>query len=252
MRWILPLTLLVACAPTSKESAVASMPAAPSSAPAPRATASDEARADVPANINERWLTVDGKDAAASLERDGREVYEARDAILAALRLQPGQAVADVGAGSGLFTRLFSDAVGATGTVYAVDIAEKLLAHIAAQARQTGRTNIRTVLGSAQTTGLAAGSVDLVFVSDTYHHFEYPQAMLRSIRAALRPEGQLVVIDFERIEGQTEAWIMKHVRAGREVVIGEIEAAGFRRARTVDLPQLEENYFVVFQKSGPS
>ena len=148
---------------------------------------------------------------------------------MATLALAPGQAVADIGAGSGLFTRLFADAVGPTGTVYAVDIAQKLLTHIDEQAKKTGRTNIRTVLGTDRTTNLGAASVDVVFISDTYHHFEYPQATMRSIRAALRPDGQLVIIDFERIEGQSSDWILNHVRAGQAEVIREIETAGFRR-----------------------
>ena len=182
------------------------------------------------------------------LERDGREVYAARDQILAALALQPGQNVADVGAGSGLFTRLFAKAVGPTGTVYAVDIGEKLLAHIDAEAKAAGQTNIRTVLGTAHTTSLPSTTIDVVFISDTYHHFEYPEAMLASIKTALKAGGKLVIIDFKRVEGESSDWILKHVRAGQTTVVGEVEAAGFQQLDTVEVPGLAQNYFVVFAK----
>ena len=132
--------------------------------------------------------------------------------------------------------------------VYAVDIAEKLLAYIAAEAQSGGQTQIETVLGTARSTNLPQTSVDLIFVSDTYHHFEYPAAMLDSMRTALRPEGKLVIIDFERIEGQSSDWILGHVRAGQAEVVGEIEAAGFRKVKNVQIDGLEQNYFVVFEK----
>ena len=211
-----------------------------------------ERRADVPDGINDGWIERNGEQAAQSLERETREVFAARHEIVSALNLKSGQSIADIGAGSGLFTRLFSDAVGSQGAVYAVDIGEKMLEYIAEQARATGRKNIETILGTATSTRLAPDTVDLVFVSDTYHHFEYPQAMLASIRAALRTNGRLAIIDFYRIEGTSPGWIMQHVRAGREVVIREIEAAGFRQVEDIALDGLKENYFVMFEKSAPA
>lgn len=220
--------------------------AGPDRTGAPKA---DPERADVSPTINESWLNTSGPAAAGRLERDGREVFEARDAILAALKLQPGQSVADVGAGSGLFTRLFSEAVGPRGRVYAVDISKPLLEYIDAEAQKAKLDNIETILGTARSSELPAGSVDLVFVSDSYHHFEYPQAMLESMRAALRPRGRMVIIDFKRIDGESSEWIIEHVRAGESTVVAEIEAAGFKRVERLTLEALEENYFVVFEKT---
>ncbi len=256
--WSIPVWMsLVACVSAvndgaTKEAPVpVSRPAPPAAAPAATpATASP--RADVPDDINDGWIAREGEAAARTLERDGREVYAARAAIMAAIGVESGQAVADVGSGSGLFTRLFSDAVGPTGTVYAVDIGEKMLAYIAEKAKETGRTNIKTVLGTAYSTRLPPASVDLVFISDTYHHFEYPQDMMRSIRRALRPDGRVVLIDFIRIEGTSPSWILGHVRAGQEVFEREIQNEGFSKTQTVELDQLVENYFVVFKKSAPA
>ena len=87
-------------------------------------------------------------------ESDDREVFAKRHEIVAALGLRPGMAVADVGAGTGLFTRLFAEKVGKTGKVYAVDIAPRFLAHIAAEAKKHGQTQVVTVQGSQESTNL--------------------------------------------------------------------------------------------------
>ena len=70
--------------------------------------------------------------------------------------------------------------------------------------------------------------------------------MLRSIRRALKPGGRFVVVDFDRIPGVTREWLMGHIRAGKDVFVSEIEAAGFRVDEEVDIPGFEENYCVRF------
>jgi ubiquinone/menaquinone biosynthesis C-methylase UbiE len=183
-------------------------------------------------------------------EGESREVFEKRKATVAACNVKPGMSVADVGAGTGLFTRLFAHAVGKSGTVYAVDISPKFLAYIAESAKKHGVANIRTVRGTDTSAELPAKSADLVFVCDTYHHFEYPQRMLASIRKALKPGGRLVVIDFVRVPGKSSDWTLKHVRAGQEQVEKEIAGAGFKKVNEVK-KLLKENYFVVFEKAEP-
>ena len=87
-----------------------------------------------------------------------------------------------------------------------------------------------------------------MFVCDTYHHFTYPRTELASLHRALRPGGRLVVVDFERVEGVSSDWVLEHVRAGKEAVRAEIEAAGFT---FLDQPAtgLEENYCVRFRRA---
>ena len=96
---------------------------------------------------------------------------------------------------------------------------------------------------------LPANSVDLVFLCDTYHHFEFPKTSLASIDKALRPGGRLVLIDFERIEGKSRKWLMGHVRAGKEIFRAEIQDAGFRLVEDKQIEGFKENYFLVFTKS---
>ncbi len=185
-------------------------------------------------------------------EREGREVYDHRDAIITALALTPGAAVADIGAGTGLFTILLARAVGPKGHVYAVDLMPHFLEHINAQAEEQGLAGlITTVQAEERSSALAAGSVDVVFTSDAYHHIEFPRAYLASIHAGLRPGGLLYVIDYDRVEGESDAWLLEHVRAGKQVVVGEIESAGFALEGEVALADgaLKENYFLRFRRS---
>jgi predicted methyltransferase len=159
-------------------------------------------------------------------------------------------AVADVGAGTGLFTRLIAEKVGPKGKVYAVDIAQSFLAHIASDARKRGYDQVLTVLGTQDSTGLPERSVDLVFLSDVYHHLENPEKVLASIHKALRPVGVMVVIDFDRVEGRSSAFVLKHVRASKAVVIQEIERSGFTGVAAPKAPHFKENFFLKFRKAG--
>ena len=185
-----------------------------------------------------RWVQI--------LESPGRELYDQRHQIVAALRLQPGMDVADVGAGTGLFTELMARAVGPQGMVYAVDVADEFVRNIERRVREAGLANVKGIVNNQRSTLLPPGSVDLVFLADTYHHFEHPADMLRSIHEALRPGGELVVIDFQREPGIATPWVMHHVRAGRAEVVAELELAGFRPTR--EEPLLHGNFFLRFRK----
>lgn len=182
-------------------------------------------------------------------ENEGREVYAHREKIVAAARIRPGSSVADIGAGTGLFTPLLAKAVGAEGTVAAVDIVKDFLGHIGRRAAEAGLRNVRTVLCTDRSVELPEDSIDLAFICDTYHHFEHPRNTLASIHRALRPRGEIVLVDFKRVPGRSSDWILGHVRAGQEVFAAEIEAAGFRQIEELDL--LKDNYFLRFRKIGP-
>ena len=205
-------------------------------------------RSAVPADINDQFL--DASKPAAEWENrwevESREVYTCRDHIVAALALKPGERVADIGTGTGLFLSPLSLAVGDSGKVFGVDIAEKFVAHIQKRAQKEQMTNLVAVLSNERSVCLEPGSVDVVFVCDAYHHFEYHEDMLRSIRSALAPGGRLVIVDFERIPGKSREWLLGHVRAGQEVVQAEIEAAGFRYVDEVVVNGFEENYLMRF------
>ena len=141
----------------------------------------------------------------------------------------------------------FAAEVGHKGKVYAVDIAPDFLRYIEKTCADSKIKNVETVLCDQFSTKLPKSSVDLVFICDTYHHFEFPQRTLQSVHDALRPGGKIVLIDFHRILGKSSEFIMSHVRAGQEVFVGEVKLAGFRLIDQEDF--LKENYFVRFEKS---
>ena len=208
-------------------------------------------RVSVKPGINNSF-TDPGLDVDSFVRRfeiESREVYTCRERILAACEIGKGHVVADVGAGTGLFSRLFSVEVGDSGWVYAVDISPRFLEHINLEATRLGLDNITSVLCAADGVRLPPDSVDLVFICDTYHHFEYPDSTMRSIRRALKSDGRLVVIDFERIPGQTREWLLNHVRAGKETFRSEIEESGFDCIDELEIPGFTENYFLTFRKN---
>jgi predicted methyltransferase len=200
--------------------------------------------------INDAFKKPDVKAYIKRFESEAREPYARRHEIIAALELKPGMVVADIGAGTGLFTRLMAEKVETKGKVYAVDIAPEFLAHIAADARKNKRPQIVTVRGTQQTTNLPKGSLDLAFLSDVYHHLERPERILASLRDAIKPGGRLVVVEFDRVEGKSTPFVLKHVRAGRNVFIKEIESAGFKRIKSAKPPELKENFFAAFERIG--
>jgi len=197
--------------------------------------------------INDSFQNPDPGEFVERFEQEGREVYDNRDTIVQKLELEPGMDVADVGAGTGLFTRLMAAEVGTEGTVYAVDIAKAFVDHTVMSSYARGLKNVEGVVCGQDDVELPEDSVDLVFICDTYHHFEFPRKTMRSIRRALRPGGRVAVVDFERIEGVSSEWILGHVRAGKEVFRSEIEAAGFELVEELDL--FEQNYFLVFREA---
>ena len=196
--------------------------------------------------VNRSYESPDYGRWQATFENEGREIYEQRHAIVEALNLKPGMVVADVGAGTGVLSLLFAQKVDAGGTVIAQDLAPEFLRGIEERAKKAGLTQLRTLLGGEKDARLPPNSVDLVFTSDVYHHFEYPQSMLASLYAAIKPGGRLIVIDYEKIPGRSSPWVLGHVRANRETVITEITAAGFMLNRTHDL--LRENFFLEFRR----
>ena len=195
--------------------------------------------------VNRPFVDPEFEQWVARFERPGREVYDKRHEIIAATGVRPGMVVADIGAGTGLFARLFSAAVGPSGKVIAVDVSRVFIDNILRIAREQGQRNVEGIVNTQTDSLLAAGSIDLAFLSDTYHHFEHPQAMMKSIHRALRPGGTLVVIDFQK-HGHSSDWIKGHVRAGSQTVIEEIGVAGFELVREETF--LRENYFLRFTR----
>ena len=200
--------------------------------------------------VNERFVSedLDVERFVGIFEGESREIAVHRETIADALGLAPGMTVADVGAGTGLFLAAFARRVGEDGRIYAVDISPKFIEHLRDRVRKEELDQVTVVLGKERSVELPEASLDLAFVCDTYHHFEYPRSTLASLHRAIRPGGALVVVDFERVPGESRDWVIEHVRAGKQEFTREIEAAGFELVREVPVKGLEENYMLRFKR----
>ena len=211
-----------------------------------------EARAEtsVKPGINKSFLdpNLDVNSFTERFEGESREIYVERAQILAALQIEPGMVLADIGAGTGLFTGPMAGATGDQGKVYAVDIAQPFLDQIQRRAAEQKLSQIETVLCTEDSVELAGNSIDLAFICDVYHHFEYPRSTLASLFRALRQGGKMVIVDFERIPGKSRDWVLEHVRAGKATTRAEVEAAGFVFVDEVEVAGLKENYLIRFRK----
>ena len=208
-------------------------------------TATLTAEQSVRPGINDYYQNPDYALWVERFETEGREVFDRRHDIIKAMDIRPGMHIADIGAGTGLYSRLFSRTVGTNGKVYAVDISAEFIRNIVKQAQERSLTNIVGVVSSDKDIKLEPDSIDLAFVCDTYHHFEFPQSMLSSIRKALKKDGRLVVLDFRKQQGISSDWVMGHVRANQATVKQEIRNAGFSYMQDFDF--LSTNYFMVFK-----
>lgn len=194
-------------------------------------------------NQNFKSDALDVEGWASRFSGESREAFHARHDVVKAMALKPGETIADVGAGTGIYTRLFALAVGPGGTVYATDLAPKFLAYIAENAARDGLKNVRALQAGDRASNLAEASVDVIFHSDVYHHFEFPMVMNADLRRALKPGGRMYVLEMEKAGGNTD-----HVRAPKDAVIAEIEKSGFQLVEQVRLPSLRENYLLHFRK----
>jgi len=200
--------------------------------------------------LNDRFTgeEVDVERLQRNFEGESREIFAERDAIVDALELGEGMAIADVGAGTGLFLEPLALAVGAEGRVLAIDIGPELVEFMAERARGAGWSQVEARLCSERSVELPHACVDRILVVDTYHHFEFPRSTTASLHHALKSGGMLVIVDFERTPGVSSDWVLGHVRCGKEETRAEIEAAGFEFLDEVEVNGLVDNYLIRFVK----
>jgi len=139
---------------------------------------------------------VMGHEAADWLERPEREKEERSDLLLPALKLKPGDAVADIGCGSGYYTRRLAKAVGTNGIVYAVEIQQEMLDLLTSKLAAERILNVEPVLGTITDPKLPRAAVDLILMVDVYHEFDHPFEMVAAMCQSLKPGGRIVFVEF--------------------------------------------------------
>jgi ubiquinone/menaquinone biosynthesis C-methylase UbiE len=150
----------------------------------------------------------------------------------------------DVGAGSGYMTLRLARRVGPFGRVYANDVQLMMSRTIARKLRDEQRSNVELVEGTEQDACLPDTAIDLVLLVDVYHELRDPQAMLRSLRRALRSDGQLVLVEYRK-EDPSIPIAFTHRMSVAEARL-EIEAEGFTFDRVIE--QLPRQHIIVFRK----
>ena len=177
------------------------------------------------------------------LEREEREMEENTSLLLKNLAVKPGMVVADIGAGSGYHSALLSRMVG-TGKVFAVDMEPEMIAYLNARIKQEKLSHIVPVLSTEQKVSLSESTIDMMLLVDVYHEFSFPYEMALSMRAALKPGGKLVLVEF-RAEDPTVP--IKTIHKMSEVqAIKEFKAAGFAFDKNID--NLPWQHCMVFTK----
>ena len=187
---------------------------------------------------------VMGPAGIAWLERTDREREEQPRRVLDALELREGQSVADLGCGSGYYTFLMAQQVGAQGNVFAIDIEPRMLQFVRARAEREGTTNVRTIQASQTDPNLAPESLDLLLMVDVYHELEHPYEVMQKVRAALKPGGRVALVEY-RAEDPKVMIKAVHKMTERQIV-AEMKAAGLRHAKTVNTLPLQ--HLVIFEK----
>jgi predicted methyltransferase len=201
----------------------------------PAATHSDRATASHSFADVDYWSKI--------FDDPSRDAWQKPRALLAALALRPGMTVADLGAGTGYFSRYLAEIVGPTGTVLAVEVEPNLVAHLRARAEREDHANVVPLLASTDNPRLPAGGVDLVLVVDTYHHFDHRQRYLPRLHGALRRGGRVAIIDWK--PGDLPQGPPPDHKLPREQVIEEMRTAGFALVDDIDL--LPYQYRLIFQ-----
>lgn len=176
---------------------------------------------------------VMGVGGADWLERPERESEEAPSIAIQALKIQPGQVVADIGAGSGYYTVRLAQAVGPTGKVFATDIQPGMLDLLVRNVAKAKLGNVVPTLGTPDDPKLPPGSLDLALMVDVYHELAAPQAFIRKLRAALKPNGRLVLLEFRKEDPRVP--IRPEHKMSVAEVRQELEPEGFTLSAVLDV-----------------
>jgi ubiquinone/menaquinone biosynthesis C-methylase UbiE len=187
---------------------------------------------------------VMGHEGADWLERPQRQEEERPDLLLAALKLQPGDVAADIGAGTGYFTWRMARIVGNTGKVYANDIQPEMLELLSRNMLEHHTTNFQTVLGTLTDAHLPARSLDLVLMVDVYHEFDHPYEMMQSICRALKTGGRVVWVEYRAEDPQVP--IKPLHKMSEAQVRKEAAALPLRWVQTIE--SLPRQHIIIFQR----
>ena len=185
----------------------------------------------------EEWALV--------LENGRRLDGLAIDRVVASIGLSPGDVVADIGAGTGIFSVPMAREVAPEGMVYSVEVDAGFLPIIEAKARENGVDNVEAVLGEFGDPKLPR-NVDVAFIHDVLHHIEERQAYIQALAQYMSIGSRIVVVDYDKnVEGVPHS-NQPEMLIGPEEVAGWMRTAGFEVSREVDM--FDDKFFVIYTK----
>ncbi len=179
-----------------------------------------ESRAQLAPRKADQWVNT--------LEGPQRIAGQKIDQVLADLSLKPGMVIADIGAGSGLFSRPLAKAVAPSGKVYAVDIQQDLLDYINQRDKEENIRNVQTVLGEFNDPKLPARNVDLAFINDVLHHIQNRAAYLKALGTYIQPRGRIAIIEMNKDDPKTPHRNQPELLVGRDEILHWMSDAGFK------------------------
>ena len=186
---------------------------------------------------------VMGYEGIGWLERSQREKEEDVSKLIQNMGIKPNDTIADIGAGSGYHAFRMAPLAN-KGMVYAVDIQTEMLMAIENSKETNNIKNIKTILGGEKSVYLAKNSIDKILMVDVYHEFSFPIEMIKSIKSALKPKGELFLIEYK---GEDPNVPIKRIHKMTEKqAVKEMEAAGFKLKRNID--NLPWQHCMVFVK----
>jgi len=189
---------------------------------------------------------VMGFSGALWLERDTREKEERLSLLVKSLKLESGDMVADIGAGSGVISMLMAEEILPEGKVMAVDIQDEMLERLAERCKKAGVTNVKPVKGRTKSPALDPKSIDLAIMVDVYHELEFPYEMMREVSTAMKPGGRVVLVEY-RMEDLTVPIKLVHKMTEKQAKkeIGQPEF-GLKWSETIAV--LPWQHILVFEK----
>jgi len=177
------------------------------------------------------------------LERPEREAEENTSVLLENMKIKSGNTIADIGAGSGYHVFKMAN-MASEGHIYAVDIQDEMLAALRQKKESLGITNIKTIKGNTKSSNLPENTIDKVLMVDVYHEFDFPAEMIGTIKKALRPNGQIYLIEYRGEDASVP--IKKLHKMTEKQAVKEMKAAGMRLERNID--NLPWQHCMVFVK----
>jgi ubiquinone/menaquinone biosynthesis C-methylase UbiE len=187
---------------------------------------------------------VMGHQAADWLERPTRDEEEKTELLVDSLGVKPGETVADIGAGTGYFSRRLAKSAGPRGVILAVDIQPEMLDLLTNQMAALSITNVRPVLGTITDPKLPPASVDMVLMVDVYHEFSHPFEMMQGICRSLKPTGRVVFVEFRAEDPQVP--IKPLHKMSEAQVRKEMAAQELEWRKTVEV--LPRQHIIIFGK----